>query len=800
MPNPFTLRTCLSILSISVGLHALLVGPAIAAQGSTLMGVVVERETDRPIPDATIVVEGSGVRATTNAVGRFELTAPSGPETLVVTAPGYLEMRVANVQPQGELTIELERTPNFLEAVQVTATKTPLSVGDVAAPTTIIDRETIERRGDQRLTEAVEHVPGAFITTELGVFESVLFRGMPRVGNEFTNTLLLIDGVPQTNSGNEARVVALPINDASSIEVVRGPNSALYGRTAIGGAINLLTADPTAQPEVRIDLTGGQFGTAKGVVSASGPIRRWGGYYVSAGKERSGGYFTNKVDTDFDMGNTALFGKLKFAPDSRSFGAVTLNWVDSDNSTPTNEPVIQGRLLHELDPQFERFTSFNLPGPNYHQGETRFTFNYNRQLASWARVVETFGYRAVQLKFIEDGDFIGEPYSLANQTVTMYPFSQQADEDIYYQEARFEATAATGAMQHSLTVGGSYERNNGTLAADFIFTDEDLFGFPDISYVNPVIPDRSLWQHDEASRVYNLGITGLFGQYILEPAPRFVATIAGRYDRLALDATRGSAARVEDTFDAFSPKLGATFKLLSTGNDGPALNAYGAYSQAFLPPRRPSALVAADVPLNLQPEDIENFEGGLKGSVLGGRLSLEASYFYMTEDGVVLSRRQGAFFVPTNAGQRKFKGLETGIGLAATAQVSTYLNASFYRNRYGEFVIESTGGNTVLTGNRLILAPDYIVNWGANVRPVPFIDVTLDVKHVSETVGNDDNSFLIDGYTLVDLAATWRRGPLRVTLSGRNLFSEEYYFDGNNESADPGPPRQVLLSTTIRIR
>ena len=102
-----------------------------------------------------------------------------------------------------------------------------------------------------------------------------------------------------------------------------------------------------------------------------------------------------------------------------------------DNSTPTNEPVVDGRLLHEIDPAFKRFTSFNIPGPNYHQGESRFTVNYNRQLTDWARIVETFGYRAVQLKFIDDGDFIGTPYSLAKQTVTMYPFSQQADEDIY---------------------------------------------------------------------------------------------------------------------------------------------------------------------------------------------------------------------------------------------------------------------------------------------------------------------------------------------------------------------------------
>ena len=791
--SPWFIAVCFLIAG---ALSPVGVAPADAQPRPSLTGTVVARVTRQPIVNATVTVEGSGASVTTNGLGRFELDAAAS-VTLIVTAPGYVELRIPNAQPQAPLAVELERTPNFLETVQVTASKATQRVGDIAAPTTVVDRETMERRGDQRLTEAVEHTPGAVITTELGVFESVLFRGMPRVGNEFTNTLLLIDGVPQTNSGNDARVVALPINDATSIEVVRGPNSALYGRTAIGGAINVLTADPTARPELKVDLTGGQFGTAKAVVAGSGPIGGWGGYYVSLAKERSGGYWDNKVDTDFDMGNTAFFGKLKFAPDARGFGSVTFNQVSSDNSTPSNEPVIGGVLLHELDPEFERFTSFNIPGPNYHQGETRFTFNYNRQLTDWARVVETFGYRAVQLKFIDDGDFIGEPYSLENQTVTMYPFSQQADEDVYFQEARLELTSGAGGRQHLFTLGGSYERNNGTLAADFIYTDEDLFGFPDISYVNPVIPDRGVWQHDEASRVYNLGITGLFGQYIVEPLPRVVATIAGRYDRLSLDATRGTAARAEETFDAFSPKLGATFKLVEKGST--ALNLYGAYSQAFLPPRRPSALQPADVPLNLEPENYANYEGGLKGSLLEGRASVEASFFYMTNDGVVLRQRQGPFFVDTNAGERRFKGFETGFGWTPTSRVSTYLNASFYRNRFGEFVIESAGGNTDLTGNRLVLAPDTIVNWGVNVKPIPAVDLTLDIKHVGETVGDDANTFLIEGYTLVDAAATWRRGPLRLTLSARNLFDEEYYFDGNSESADPGPPRQVLLSSTIRF-
>ena len=144
------------------------------------------------------------------------------------------------------------------------------------------------------------------------------------------------------------------------------------------------------------------------------------------------------------------------------------------------------------------------------------------------------------------------------------------------------------------------------------------------------------------------------------PAPRRDAGGPLRQARARRDAR--NVARVEQTYDAFSPKVGATVRLLESEGQttGTTLNAFGAYSQAFLPPRRPSALQAADTPLNLKPEDIENYEAGLKGSVLGGRLALEASYFHMTEDGVVINRFVNNRFVPSNAGQLRYKGFETG--------------------------------------------------------------------------------------------------------------------------------------------
>jgi len=799
------------LLLVSVQLIVLSARDAAAQAGKTgtISGTVVAREGGRPVADASVIIEGTTLTAVANGVGRFRLDGVSeGRAVVVATGPGFLQLRVPDVQVRANettaLIVELEATPNILERVQVTATKSELSIGDVAAQADIVDRSTIDSRGHQSLVQAVSHVPGAVVATQLGMFESVQLRGMPRDGNEFTNTLLLIDGVPQVDSRNSARTVGLPIHDASGIEVVRGPNSALYGRTAIGGSVNVITAAPAPRPEFGVDFTGGQFGVAKGVVKASGPAGTWGGYYVSAETERTSGFYKSKTE-DVGQDRWSLFGKLTFAPDAKSAGFITVNGVRSDSSTPTNEPFIDGRLLHEIEPGFDRLTSFNIPGPNYHHGEDRITLNYARQFTPWARVTEIFGYRNVQAKFIDDGDFIGSPFDTVANTLTMLPFSQQADEDIVYQELRGEFTTSAGRVKNSFIVGGSYERNSGSLTnAEFFFTEDNEDGFT-INYLNPVIPPRSEWlSFTGTPRVYHLGNTGVFFQDILQPAPRVILTGAGRYDRLALDNQRGTGPILEQTFEAFSPKVSATVKLAGLDASSPAtVNLYAGYSQAFLPPRAPSALTAANVADNIQPEDIENYEVGLKGSALGGRVSFETTYFRMKEEGVVLSIRQGPFFIPTNAGELKYKGVETGFRIAASPKVSLYVNASFYRNRFGEFVIQDSEDPTAdvaLTGNRLAISPDHVVNWGATFMPTSSTDINLDVKHVGDTATDRENTFTVPGYTLVDVAATWRGGPLRVTLSAHNLFNEEYYWSGGSETLDPGRPRQVLVTTSFLFK
>jgi iron complex outermembrane receptor protein len=631
----------------------------------------------------------------------------------------------------------------------------------------------------------------------------VMLRGLPRGDPEFTSTLLLIDGVPQTLSNNGARVTGLTINDASSIEVVRGPNSALYGRTAIGGSVNLRTADPTPDHQAEIDLTGGQFRAGKGLLKMSGPVLDWGGYYVSLGEERDGGYFKNKTTDNYGVGNKALFVKFAFTIGPKTFGSISVNRVVSSNATPTNEPIVGGQLLHTVAPAFDRLTNFNLPGRNYRQGEGRFTMNLVRQFTPSTKLVAVGGFRAVKHDFVQDGDFIGSPFDLTAHTATQFPFSQRTDEDIFYEELRLELTPKLRMLKDSLILGATHEGNKGAQTFTDISVGTAFAGWP-IDYLNPVFPDVSTWIRTTSSNSYHFDTTGLFAQYMVEPTPRTVLTAAGRYDRLAMDNTpQTTPASVETkaTFNAFSPKLSATYRLRGTGSrHEPSVNLYGAYSHAFLPPRRPSLLVPADVALNLKPESINNYEGGLKASVLEGRVALEATYFYMTENGVVLNTRDGSLFRPTNAGEQRYKGIETGVQVSVNPKVSVFGNASFYRNHFGKFVIQSAAGDEVVTGNRLPISPDYVTNAGVSIKPSPVVDVNVDVKRVSDVQTNRDNTFRLDGYTLVDAAVSWHRGRTRVTLSGHNLFNEEYYSNSDGDTADPGRPRQVLATLSVRLR
>lgn len=796
----------MAVVVAAVGLTA--APPDLQGQ-TTVAGTVAELGSSQPIPYAVVDVLGSDQSALTNAMGQFTLGGLTpGTHTLEVSALGYQTTTsevTVSAGAETRVVVVLRAEPLQVERLVVTANKAARNALEVAALTAVVDRVEIDARGDPELVDALENSVGLMHTAQAGSFESVELRGMPRGGNEFETTLLLIDGVPQTDSRNSARVINLPIDNADAVEVVHGPNSALYGRTAIGGAINVLTALPTLRPRVTAEWQMGEFGHRRGALSASGPIEDWAGYYISWSTTDNDGFYTR--DPAYDVEETSVFGKLTFTPDSRSHAMLSVNSVVSDNSLPTSVPVIGGELLSSLEPGFDLLSNINLPTANFHQEELRLTSSYVRDLGAGVSFTNTFGYRDIQYKFEESGDIIGAPFDLTANMLTMYPFSLQTDEKVFYEEARFALDPVPGPIDDELLVGVSYERTTGFRSGDLIYTDAATFGMP-IDYLEPIPPSRTSWEYfpfggDE----YGLSALGLYYQYQLWPLPRLQLTAAGRFDHLNLEnreTFQTGEPSIDEDFDAFSPKFSALVQVLRARQVGGLgavdVNLYATYSQAFKPPRTPSALNPAGSDPPLDPEDITNMEAGIKSVFAEGRASLEASYFHMERDGIVVSTRQGPFFVPSNAGRQDFDGVEIGAAWAPLPELRLRANAALFHNRFGDFVIETSGGDTELTGNRLPLVPDRILNLGASLEPTASVRLTAGLKYVGDRYLDQQNTYLLDSYTLLDASVSWTGGPLRVTASARNLLDTGYFTNGDTslaESLESGAPRQLIVGAAF---
>jgi len=135
-------------------------------------------------------------------------------------------------------------SPNESDTVVVTGTRTPERSQRSTVKTDVVTREDAERRGATNVAEALSSQPGVQVNPGaygfLGGVSAIQIQGF-----DLQRVLILEDGEPVAGDiGGAIDLAAIPIGDIKRIEVVTGPTSALYGSSAIGGVVNILTAPP----------------------------------------------------------------------------------------------------------------------------------------------------------------------------------------------------------------------------------------------------------------------------------------------------------------------------------------------------------------------------------------------------------------------------------------------------------------------------------------------------------------------------------------------------------------------------
>src|SRR5471032_1015819 len=156
------------------------------------------------------------------------------------------------------------------EDIVVSATRIPTPVAEVASSVTVITAADIEARQERSLPDVLRSVPGLFITQTGGVGgQTSLFMR----GTNSNHTMVLLDVIdiadPSTANG-AADISKMLAGDIAKLEVLRGPQGALYGSDAIGGVINIITKSGEGPMKITADAEGGSFGTFNQRASASG--------------------------------------------------------------------------------------------------------------------------------------------------------------------------------------------------------------------------------------------------------------------------------------------------------------------------------------------------------------------------------------------------------------------------------------------------------------------------------------------------------------------------------------------------
>jgi len=152
--------------------------------------------------------------------------------------------------------------PSDPETVVVTAVRTPRPVSEVASSITVLDKAAIDASQQFTVSDLIARTPGvtASRTGGFGTTTGVRIRG-----GESDQTVVVIDGVKLNDPsapGGGYDFGDLFVGDAAQIEVLRGPQSTLWGSQAIGGVVNIVTALPNGPVEGSVEAEGGSRGTA----------------------------------------------------------------------------------------------------------------------------------------------------------------------------------------------------------------------------------------------------------------------------------------------------------------------------------------------------------------------------------------------------------------------------------------------------------------------------------------------------------------------------------------------------------
>lgn len=682
--------------------------------------------------------------------------------------------------------VAVQADPQIIEELVVTSRKRSENLQEIPDSVTVLGTTAIERAGIGNLWDFAAHTPNL---SAYGNFRpnltNLTIRGITSNQLGEPPVAFVVDGitVPNLEFMNQGLI------DIERIEVIRGPQGALYGKNALGGAINIVTRAPSEATEVALRAAFGEGDDKQLNASVSGAPAAGVAYRLSAFLRK----FDGLIKDEFHGGRAdyvdeaGFQGLLGFDLTERTYLDFRARYSKGDYGVGWYELVADenaiggkaGTLAHNVPPEDDN-RLFNASAKLEHStaaGNFIFVAGYNES---------------------KDDNFLDADFSALPPDYDNFFFPGGQYSLIEDKATTLEARFTSDSERRTRWLLGAYYQDRERLNDFDIYDDpigtelRDRASFAD-ELVFEIVRDR------QESQAY-----ALFGQLNQDLTDDLELTLALRYDedRRKGEDPRDPASKAKESFSKVQPKASLAWQ---ASDD---LLAYVTLARGF----RSGGFneVAEGVTRSFGAEVSDTAEVGVKTSLADGALILNAAYFFTSEDNAQYTRFNPITFSLEQLAIRKVEvsGFEVEGAWRPAEALSVQFSLGFLDSEIKKFnaadFVEPPVG---LIGN----AMPRVADWNGSLTVTHSTPISAGLDLVVQASGNwlgerffdQENLFRDKGATYLNLSLGLEADDWTLRLRGTNLLDKaepgDAFFAAAGVVRFRDQPRQILGEVTYRF-
>jgi iron complex outermembrane recepter protein len=740
-----------------------LISFSITAQ-KVAVGKVFDNQTKEPLVGAIVSNLEKTESTTTDVSGAFELKIKDSDTDILVSFIGF---QTAQLNVANNLNIALIPSVENLQNVIVTAnreaslrTTAPIAISKVSAL-------MIDEAKPTAAYEILNKAPGVLMVNLNNEQHSMSIR-QPMTTNAYF--LYMEDGVPIRPLGvfNHNSILEMNQFTISSVEIVKGPVSSIYGAEAVGGAVNFISQRPTAVPTARVGIQLDQFGYQRVQYGGGATLGKFG-FYVGGLVSRQ----RNSWLASSDYEKNAQYARFEYNFSTKTHLTGTLSYANYDSKTSGSvDSVAFFSRQYSSTTDFTYRKSYSL--------RTRLTLEH-----SWNDNAQTF-----ITAFGRDNTNGQNPaYSIRWTSGKDTATGQINSNDFKSLGLIAQHSQKFKFLKSKIIVGAVFDFSPNKYNAYQIDLAAQLRTDKKSVEKYTILRERLDKQlSNYEAKIYN---AAAYVQYDINPLPSLRLSFGARYDRMAFDYTNFvDASNGSKKYEKLSPKVGLTYEI------APNVGVYANYSKGFAPPaltaifnKRPVPTASGDLfYYNLEPALFDNTEIGGWASLWKNKIYLDFAAYQMNGTNELLNIRQ-----PDNstdyqsAGKTLHQGIELGLSFKPNAELFFRFGGTYAQHKFVEFVLSQRATDLVKDVNEKTMpsAPQFVFNTELTYHPEWFKNfrVSAEWQRVAEWYQNQINTLKYDGYSVINARVGYKWKSVEVFTNILNVTDALYAYNatrGNN--------------------